>query len=192
MPGLTHIHLLPAFDIASIDEDKTKWVGPDEAALANFPPDFDKQAAEIEKFKDYDGFNWGYDPFHYTTPEGSYSTNPDGYTRVLEFRQMVQALSETKLRVVMDVVYNHTNASGVDKKSVLHKVVPGYYHRLNKDGLVETSTCCQNTATEHNMMEKLMIDSVVTWAKSTKSTASAGSDGPPYGLEHGKGTPGIR
>jgi pullulanase len=81
-----------------------------------------------------DGFNWGYDPFHYTVPEGSYSTHPDGVTRIVEFREMVQALNEMGLRVVVDVVYNHTNASGQAEKSVLDKMVPGYYHRLNDQG----------------------------------------------------------
>src|SRR5512145_2700531 len=81
---------------------------------------------------------------------------------------MVQALNQAGLRVVMDVVYNHTNASGQEAKSVLDKIVPGYYHRLNADGAVETSTCCQNTATEHAMMRKLMVDSVVTWATQYK------------------------
>jgi pullulanase len=77
------------------------------------------------------------------------------------------------LRVVVDVVYNHTNAAGQAEKSVLDKVVPGYYHRLNNQGALETSTCCANTASEHNMMEKLMIDSLVTWAKNTRSMPSA-------------------
>lgn len=166
--GLTHIHLLPAFDIASIEEDKSLWQTVDPALLASFPPDSDQAAIALQPFRDLDGFNWGYDPFHYNTPEGSYATNPDGPTRVLEFRQMVQALNQAGLRVVMDVVYNHTNASGQSAKSVLDKVVPGYYHRLNADGLVERSTCCENTATEHHMMEKLMIDSVVLWAKEYK------------------------
>ena len=101
-------------------------------------------------------------------PEGSYSTNPDGPARIVEFREMVQALNKMGLRVVMDVVYNHTNASGQNPKSVLDRIVPGYYHRLNDSGAVETSTCCSNTASEHNMMEKLMVDSVVTWAKDYK------------------------
>jgi pullulanase/glycogen debranching enzyme len=112
-----------------------------------------------------DGFNWCYDPFHYTTPEGSYSTNPDGVTRIFEFRRMVQALRRIDLRVVMDVVYNHTTAGGQAQKSVLDKVVPGYYHRLDENGAIETSTCCSNTATEHDMMEKLMTDSLVVWAR---------------------------
>ncbi|MCB0232543.1 MAG: pullulanase-type alpha-1,6-glucosidase, partial [Anaerolineae bacterium] len=108
---------------------------------------------------------WGYDPYHYTVPEGSYATNADGVQRILEFRQMVQALNAAGLRVVMDVVYNHTNASGQAEKSVLDKIVPGYYQRLNLDGQVETSTCCANTATEHAMMEKLMLDSLRVWAE---------------------------
>ncbi len=166
--GLTHVHLLPAFDFASVDEDKSTWQTADPARLAALPPDSDQQQALLAPLADRDGFNWGYDPYHFTVPEGSYSTNPDGTSRIVEFREMVQGLSQAGLRVVMDVVYNHTTASGQDPKSVLDKVVPGYYHRLNAVGQVETSTCCQNTATEHNMMEKLMIDSVVTWARAYK------------------------
>ncbi|HET6596329.1 MAG TPA: pullulanase-type alpha-1,6-glucosidase [Anaerolineales bacterium] len=166
--GLTHIHLLPAFDIASINEDKSTWQTVDEEALSSLPPDSEEQSVAVSEIVDTDGFNWGYDPLHYTTPEGSYSTDPDSTARILEFREMVQSLSESGLRVVMDVVYNHTNASGQSENSVLDRVVPGYYHRLNADGAVENSTCCQNTATEHAMMRKLMIDSVVTWAKEYK------------------------
>ena len=159
---------MPAFDIATINENKADWQEPDPAVLATYPPDSDQQQAAVTAVEDLDGFNWGYDPFHYTVPEGSYSTNPDGTTRIVEFREMVQSLNESGLRVVMDVVYNHTNASGQAEKSVLDKVVPGYYHRLNADGAVETSTCCANTATEHAMMEKLMVDSLVTWARDYK------------------------
>ncbi len=162
--GLTHVHLLPAFDIATINENKAERQEPAVAQLASFPGDSDQQQALIEPLRDRDGFNWGYDPYHYTVPEGSYSTDPDSPARIREFREMVQALNGIGLRVVMDVVYNHTNASGQSPKSVLDKIVPGYYHRLNSIGEVETSTCCQNTASEHAMMEKLMIDSVVTWA----------------------------
>ncbi len=118
--------------------------------------------------RDRDGFNWGYDPYHYTVPEGSYSTDPSGSARIREFREMVQALNTAGLRVVMDVVYNHTHASGQNDKSVLDKVVPGYYHRLNAEGAVEKSTCCANTASEHVMMEKLMVDSLRTWATAYK------------------------
>ncbi len=163
--GLTHIHLLPAFDIATINEDKSQWQAPDPDVLATYPPDSDQQQAALAPLRDLDGYNWGYDPFHYTVPEGSYSTDPDGTTRIVEFREMVQALNQTGLRVVMDVVYNHTNAAGQSPFSVLDRIVPGYYHRLNNDGRVETSTCCANTASEHAMFEKLMVDSVVTWAK---------------------------
>ncbi len=166
--GLTHIHLLPVFDIATIEEDKSQWVKPDIAKLKSYPPDSEQQQAAVTAVQVKDGYNWGYDPFHYTTPEGSYSTNPDGSTRIIEFRQMVQALNAAGLRVVMDVVYNHTNASGQDSHSVLDKIVPGYYHRLNADGFVENSTCCANTATEHAMMEKLMVDSLHTWATAYK------------------------
>ncbi|HKZ71311.1 MAG TPA: pullulanase-type alpha-1,6-glucosidase, partial [Anaerolineales bacterium] len=166
--GLTHIHLLPAFDLATIEEDRSKWQTVADEELAALPPDSDQQQLLLAPFRDLDGFNWGYDPYHYTVPEGSYSTDPNGPTRIKEFRQMVQALNEIGLRVVVDVVYNHTNASGQSAKSVLDKIVPGYYHRLNKEGDVEKSTCCENTATEHTMMEKLMIDSVTTWATAYK------------------------
>jgi pullulanase len=166
--GLTHVHLLPAFDFATIDEDKSTWQQPDQQPncdLASFPPDSERQQACVMSVAGSDGFNWGYDPWHYTVPEGSYATNPDGSARILEFRQMVQALNNVGLRTVMDVVYNHTNASGQGAKSVLDRIVPGYYHRLDANGSVEHSTCCENTAPEHAMMGKLVVDSVVTWAK---------------------------
>jgi pullulanase-type alpha-1,6-glucosidase len=165
--GLTHVHLLPVFDIATIDEDRSHWQEP-EGDLSSFPPDSEEQQAAVMAVAGSDGFNWGYDPWHYTVPEGSYSTDPDGPARTLEFREMVRSLSEIGLRVVMDVVYNHTNAAGQNDHSVLDRIVPGYYHRLNSDGNIETSTCCQNTASEFNMMEKLLIDSVVTWATQYK------------------------
>lgn len=166
--GLTHIHLLPAFDFATTNEDKSTWQNVDEAALRALPPDSDQQAQAVSVIRGVDGFNWGYDPLHYTVPEGSYATNPDGPQRILEFRSMVQSLNQTGLRVVMDVVYNHTNASGQTPNSVLDRIVPGYYHRLDAEGNVHKSTCCQNTATEHRMMQRLMVDSVVTWATAYK------------------------
>ena len=169
--GLTHVHLLPAFDIATVTEDRSQWQAPDPAELATYAPDSDQQQAMVSATADLDGFNWGYDPYHYTAPEGSYATDPDGSLRVREFREMVKALNETGLRVVMDVVYNHTNSAGQNDKSVLDKVVPGYYHRLNDQGDVETSSCCPNTASEYNMMEKLMIDSIVTWAREYKAVS---------------------
>ena len=167
--GLTHLHLLPTFDIATINEDKSQWVDEDWDTLAGFAPDSEEQQAILTPSRDEDGFNWGYDPYHYTVPEGSYATNPNGPTRILQYRRMVQSLNENVgLRVVMDVVYNHTNGHGQGQYSVLDKVVPGYYYRLNNNGAVYTSSCCPNTATEHNMMRKLMVDSVVTWATAYK------------------------
>ncbi|HEX7153885.1 MAG TPA: pullulanase-type alpha-1,6-glucosidase [Thermoanaerobaculia bacterium] len=164
--GLTHIHLLPAFDIATINEEKSQWLSPGD--LSTYAADGAEQQEAIEAIRDQDGFNWGYDPWHYTVPEGSYATDAEGTARIVEFREMVQSLNATGLRVVMDVVYNHTNSAGQNDKSVLDKIVPGYYHRLNGDGTVEQSSCCPNTASEHDMMEKLLIDSVVTWATQYK------------------------
>ena len=163
--GLSFVHLLPAFDIATVNEDASERSEVDWDLLETYAPDSELQQAAVTAVAADDGFNWGYDPLHYTAPEGSYSTDPDGPQRVVEFREMVQSLNETGLRVVMDVVYNHTHAAGQDDQSVLDRIVPGYYHRLDDAGNVATSTCCPNTATEHEMMGKLMIDSVVTWAK---------------------------
>ena len=113
-----------------------------------------------------DCFNWGYDPLHFNAPEGSYATDADdGARRIRELRQMVMALHAAGLRVGMDVVYNHTSASGQHAQSVLDRIVPGYYHRLNAQGMVERSTCCDNTATENLMMGKLLQDSVTLWAQ---------------------------
>jgi pullulanase-type alpha-1,6-glucosidase len=165
--GLNTVHLLPAFDIATIEENRSAQLTP-ACDLPSLPPDSQQQQACVGAVADKDGFNWGYDPLHYTTPEGSYSTNPDGAGRTKEFRQMVAGLNGIGLRVVMDVVYNHTAASGQADNSILDRVVPGYYQRLSATGAQETSTCCANTASEHAMMEKLMIDSVVTWAKQYK------------------------
>jgi pullulanase-type alpha-1,6-glucosidase len=166
--GVSHVHLLPAFDIATIEEDASRRTELPFAELAALPPDSPEQQALLNPIRDQDGFNWGYDPLHYSAPEGSYSTDPEGSQRIVEFRQMVQSLNQSGLRVVMDVVYNHTNASGQSERSVLDRIVPGYYHRLDAEGNVTTSTCCANTATEHRMMEKLMVDSIVTWAREYK------------------------
>ncbi len=166
--GMNTLHLLPANDIATIEEDRAAQAEP-ACDLRALPPDSPLQQECVTAVAARDGFNWGYDPFHYTTPEGSYATDPGGAARTREFRRMVAGVNGAGLRVVMDVVYNHTPASGQDPKSVLDRVVPGYYQRLNPStGAVETSTCCQNTATEHRMMEKLMVESVVTWARAYK------------------------
>jgi pullulanase-type alpha-1,6-glucosidase len=165
--GLNTVHLLPTNDIASIEERRDAQRTPP-CDLRSFGPAAEDQQACVGQVRDADGFNWGYDPLHYTTPEGSYSTNPDGTARTREFREMVKALNGSGLRVVMDVVYNHTPAAGQSDNSILDRIVPGYYHRLSATGAVENSTCCANTATEHRMMEKLMIDSVLTWAREYK------------------------
>lgn len=133
--GVTHIHLLPSFDFNSIDETKPE---------AN-------------------QFNWGYDPLNYDVPEGSYSTNPyDGNVRIREFKQMVETLHANGLRVILDVVYNHTS----DTASNFNQFVPGYYYRHTAKGAYSNATGCGNeTASERPMMRKFMIASVVYWAK---------------------------
>ncbi|HSX68637.1 pullulanase-type alpha-1,6-glucosidase [Nocardioides sp.] len=165
--GTSYVHLLPAFDFSTVPERKADQATPD-CDLASFAADSEQQQECVGKVAAKDGFNWGYDPLHYTVPEGSYASDPDGTTRTREFREMVAALNRDGLRVVMDVVYNHTSASGQSATSVLDRIVPGYYHRLLGDGTVATSTCCANTAPENAMMGKLVVDSIVTWAKEYK------------------------
>ena len=154
--GLNTVHLLPTFDIASIEEDPAQQATP-QCDLESYAPDSEQQQACVNEVRGKDAFNWGYDPWHFNAPEGSYASTAakaDGGARVAEFRTMVGGLHRDGLRVVLDQVFNHTAASGQDAKSVLDKVVPGYYHRLNATGAVETSTCCQNIATEHQMAQK--------------------------------------
>ncbi len=159
--GMTDVHLLPAFDFATVPE-----VGCQSPTYVDGPPDSDYQQARVMAVANRDCFNWGYDPLHFNAPEGSYSTDADDpAVRIREFRAMVMALHQAGLRVGMDVVYNHMSASGQNANSVLDRIVPGYYHRLNAVGAVETSTCCDNTATEHRMMGRLMIDSTVLWVR---------------------------
>ncbi|MGI5346925.1 pullulanase-type alpha-1,6-glucosidase [Streptomyces sp. CA-250714] len=165
--GASHVHLLPAFDFSSVPERRADRQEP-ACDLPALPPDSDQQQKCVRESAGKDAFNWGYDPQHYTVPEGSYASRPDGPSRTREFRGMVQGLNRAGLRTVMDVVYNHTVASGQDPRSVLDRIVPGYYHRLNADGTVATSTCCANTAPEHVMMGELVVDSVVTWAREYK------------------------
>lgn len=196
--GVTHFHVLPTFDIATVDEDQANRVDIGDrfealcmrnpavpmalcvqyagqtiqAALESMEGDAETQQDVVNYMRRLDGFNWGYDPFHFDVPEGSYATNPEGTARIVELRRMVKALADVGLRVVIDVVYNHTNASGLGDSSVFDKVVPGYYHRRNAEtGFVENSTCCQNTATEHAMMEKFMIDSLLLWARAYRIDA---------------------
>ncbi|KXF81525.1 pullulanase-type alpha-1,6-glucosidase [Enterovibrio coralii] len=198
--GVTHLHLLPVFDIVSVNEDPAKVIDIHQpfCRLCDINPTVKNsefasycnsgktvaEVFEILKVGDgpdsplvqklnrlvagHDSFNWGYDPYHYTAPEGSYSTQPDGMTRIREFREMVMSIKQNiGMNVIMDVVYNHTNAVGPDAEhSVLDKVVPWYYQRLNTEsGAVETSTCCSNTAPENAMMGRLIRDSLVVWSK---------------------------
>jgi pullulanase len=162
--GLTHLHLLPAFDFTSVPElgSEQKVARFDRPISAADSPEPQRAIGLV---KGEDAYNWGYDPYHYGTPEGSYSTNPSGVTRIREFRSMVASLHLIGLRVVMDVVYTHTAAAGHDQFSVLDKIVPGYYYRLDRNGDFYTSTCCPNTASEHRMFFKLMLDTLKIWAK---------------------------
>jgi len=162
--GLSHVHLLPSFDFASVNE--TGCVTP---AIPNAGPDWTDQQAAVAAVQDSDCFNWGYDPVHYNAPEGSYASDAnDGAARVREFRAMVQGLHETGLRVTMDVVYNHTSQSQQGPLSVLDRIVPTYYYRLGANGGILNDSCCADTAQENTMMGKLMIDSVSLWAKQYK------------------------
>ncbi|QLJ08524.1 alpha-1,6-glucosidase domain-containing protein [Pseudoalteromonas sp. JSTW] len=190
--GLTHFHLLPLTDIGTIDEDASQRVDitatlgdlctrinddadacktEDKNALiidlmASYLPGSDDAQALANAMRGVDSFNWGYDPHHFIAPEGSYASSPEGIARVKETRAMIQSLQEIGLRVVLDVVYNHTTSSGVWDKSVFDKLVPGYYHRYNEiSGDIERSTCCENTATEHVMMDKFVADSMVILAR---------------------------
>ncbi len=134
--GITHVHILPAFDFRSIDETK------------------------LDQAK----FNWGYDPQNYNVPEGSYATDPyDGSVRIKEFKAMVKALHEAGIRVIMDVVYNHT---GYTEESNFNQLVPGYYYRQNENGGFSDAAACGNeTASERYMMRKFIIESVTYWAR---------------------------
>lgn len=165
--GLSHVHLLPAFDIASVNE-----TGCSTPVIPAAAADSTQQQAAVNATRGSDCFNWGYDPVHYTAPEGSYASNAnDGATRIREFRAMVQGLHSEGLRVTMDVVYNHTSASQQGPLSVLDKIVPTYYYRLNAGGGITNDSCCADTASENAMMAKLMIDSVSTWARDYKVDA---------------------
>ncbi|WP_426113037.1 alpha-1,6-glucosidase domain-containing protein [Massilia sp. PWRC2] len=158
--GLTDIHLLPIYDFASVPEQACT-----SPTLTRSGSASQAQQTLVMASADTDCFNWGYDPLHYSAPEGSYASDAgNGRQRVIELRAMVASLHRLGLRVGMDVVYNHTYRSGQHPRSVLDRIVPGYYHRLDGAGAVAQSTCCDNTATEHAMMGKLMIDSVVMWA----------------------------
>jgi pullulanase len=162
--GLKAVHLLPSFHFASVNEDKSTWIIP--GNLGQYPADGQQQQAAVTASQTSPAYNWGYDPVHYLAPEGSYAVYPGN--RVFEYRLMVEGLHKAGLRVIQDVVFNHTNASGEGPNSNLDEVVPGYYHRLDANGSLENGSCCPDTAPEHRMMEKLIIDTVVLNAKEYK------------------------
>ena len=166
--GLNTIQLLPIFDNATVEEHPERQLRPAKAALRQFAPDSPEQQRRIAEAGGRSGFGWGYDPWHFFAPEGSFSStldSADGAGRIWECRSMVGAFHAAGLRVVIDQVFNHTASAGQDRSSVLDRIVPGYYHRLDAAGVVETSTCCPNVATEHRMAEKLMVDACVLWAR---------------------------
>ncbi|GLC65145.1 Cytochrome c oxidase subunit 1 [Pleodorina starrii] len=166
--GLNHLHLLPTYDFATVPEREEEQLRVKDD-LSAYPPDSPTQQAAVLAVADSDGFNWGYDPVHWGVPEGSYATDPDGIARIREFREMVQSLHSQGWRVVQDVVYNHTFASGpASRYSVLDKIVPGYYHRRHEDGTIADSTCCNNTASEHIMCERLVVEDITHWARNYK------------------------
>lgn len=131
--GVTHIHLLPFYDYNSVDETKS--------------------AVQ---------YNWGYDPVNYNIPEGSYSTNPaDGKVRIRELKELIKTMHSNGLRIIMDVVYNHT---ALTKNSNFNILVPDYYYRKRADGsFSDASSCGNETASEKAMFQKFMIESVVYW-----------------------------
>ena len=158
--GLTDVHLMPMFDFSSVPETGCVTPAPSGA------PDGQSQQAAVAATQSTDCFNWGYDPYHFNAPEGSYATSvDDGMTRVMEFRSMIQSLNAAGLRVGMDVVFNHTSASGQNDHSVLDEIVPGYYYRYGSSGAQLTDSCCADTAAENHMMGKLVTDSVIMWAR---------------------------
>jgi pullulanase len=162
--GLKAVHLLPTFHFNSINEDKTTWkTTPDLTGLA---ADSQQQQAAVAAIQSVDAYNWGYDPNHYLAPEGGYAVDPN--QRVKEYRQMVMGLHHAGLRVIQDVVFNHTSGFGQAPNSILDEVVPDYYNRLDKDGNLETGSCCADTATEHLMMGKLQQDAILWNAKKYK------------------------
>lgn len=134
--GITHVHILPSFDFASVDETKL----------------------------DQNAYNWGYDPKNYNVPDGSYATDPyNPVTRIKEFKEMVQALHKAGIRVVLDVVYNHTFSAA---DSPFERTVPGYFFRMYENGeFCNGSACGNETASNHRMMHKYMVESVCYWAK---------------------------
>ena len=161
--GMDTLHLMPTFDIATIPEERSRQKVP--AVPASWGPASVVPQQAVAAVADEDAYNWGYDPYHWLAPEGSYATegHQDGGARVAEHRAMVGALHAMGLQVVLDQVFSHTAACGQEGRSVLDRVVPGYYHRLDECGRVQGSSCSNNVATERAMARRLMIDACVTW-----------------------------
>ncbi|MCI1676457.1 MAG: DUF3372 domain-containing protein [Ancrocorticia sp.] len=168
--GMNTIHLLPTYDIGSIPEDRADQRIAEVPAV--FSPDSEGPQAAIARVADEDGFNWGYDPVHYGVPEGSYASpgHQEGGARVAEFRSMIGALHELGYHVVLDQVFNHTFEYGLAPSCTFERIVPGYYYRLGYDGETLTTPCSGEFATEHAMAEKLMIDTLVRWARHCSGT----------------------
>lgn len=150
--GVTHVHLLPAFDIGSVPD-----TGCTTPQIANSDPVSQTPQSAVAATTATDCFNWGYDPRHFGVPAGAYSTDGSAMERVRNFREMVVGLHNAGLGVVMDVVYNHMYTNSLDR------VVPGYYYRLDANGNITNTSCCSDTATEYAMVEKLMNDTLARW-----------------------------
>ena len=164
--GLKAVHILPSFHFDGVNEDRSTWQYPSD--LGQYPADGQQQQAAVTTIDNSNNsaYNWGYNPVHYMAPEGAYAINPNN--RVLEYRTMVEGLHAAGLRVIQDVVFNHTSASGQTFEANLDEIVPDYYHRLDENGVLLTGSCCADTASEHRMMEKLMIDTLLLNAKEYK------------------------
>ena len=193
--GLNTVQLLPAYDFGGVLETRADRVSLDDTVakacaligrakfcsrsqdqtqtlrqlLASYDPTTGAAQRMLAEIGDIDPYQQGNAPLHFTVPEGSYAQSPNGMSRLLEFRQMVQALKDMNLRVVMDVDYSQTYQSGTSDKALLDKIVPGYYYRLDPTtGTENSNKCCSQTATERVMMAKLMTDSLLVWARDYK------------------------
>ena len=162
--GLTHVHFMPLMEFGSIPEKNSS-----SSSLVKSESGVDSSSTapqeEIGKNRRTDKYNWGYDPAFWFTPQGSYSSNANGPARILEMRKMIQALNANGLRIVMDVVFNHSYTAELETDSNLDVLVPYYYHRYDERGNLQKSTCCNDMATETVMMEKLISDSLIFWPK---------------------------
>lgn len=155
--GITHLHLLPVYDYASVDEAKAAEFD------AVCGKSADKKAGRVTDTDSGAQFNWGYDPVNYNVPEGSYATDAfHGEVRIKEMKQMIQTLHQNGISVIMDVVYNHVFDA---EKFCFNQLVPQYFSRMKKDGSYSDGSACGNdTASERSMVRKYIVDSVCYWA----------------------------